>query len=187
MSVYHEPNLSYDKRRTALITVAGLVLAIAVIACLYFIFNPRINAAPLNTTIASISQNPKDLLGRTVVVPGKVVSVLNDSAFTVVDPDAAAGIPVLVVSRNPIPIPPARPTGPALLPGDNVSLSGQVRRYTPDEKVNGVDLARSEYAQFNGQPFVLASAVAPPGRTTVVVTPHAVSPAPRTQTVVPPP
>src|SRR4051794_39090907 len=115
MSVHPVPDLRYDRNRTAIITILGLVLAVAVLTCLYFYFNSTVNAAPLNTSVATIYSNPKGLVGRNVIVSGTVGSVLNSGAFTVVDPNAAPTSQVLVISKSPIPPVPNRPDNPGLL------------------------------------------------------------------------
>lgn len=173
MSVYHEPDLSYDRRRTAIITVVGLIMAAAVIACLYFVFNPRVNAAPVNTTVSAISSRPADMFGRKVILSGTVGSVLNGSAFTVLDPNTPAGPALLVVSKDPIPPVAGRPAQPGLLPGDPVSVAGQVRRFWGDDAVDGIKLSGPVYEPYKNTPVIYAQVVTPPGATAVVVTPKA--------------
>jgi hypothetical protein len=173
MSVHHEPDLSYDRSRTAIIAVVGLILAAAVIACLYFFFNPRVEAAPVNTTVAAITTPGADMIGRRVVISGKVASVFNSGAFTVLDANAVAGTPLLVVSKGPIPPVIGRPDQPGLLPGDPVSVAGRVRRFSSTETIDGIKLDLPVYEPYRDSPVLYASAVTPPGNSTVVLTPNA--------------
>lgn len=179
MSVYHEPDLRYDRRRTAIIAVLGLALAVVVLACIYFLFNPLVNAAPVNTSVSTIYADPNRTIGKNILLSGKVATVVNNGAFTVVDPSTATGPQVLVVSTKLIPPVTARPAHPALMPGDIVTVEGPLRRLATNDRIAGVDTAGPEYQPYAGSPVVYANTVTPPGGTAAVVTPHAgTAPAP---------
>ena len=64
MSVYHEPDLNCRWNRTAMITVAGLILTASVLACLCLPSQPTNQPVAVSATVTEINSRAADMYGR---------------------------------------------------------------------------------------------------------------------------
>ena len=119
-------------------------------------------------TIEEIAEDPARYIGRRVTVSGEIDDLLGPRAFTIGGEGWFDGDELLVVSAGPIPAPRGRPADAPLREDDLVQVTGPVRRFAlaDVEREIGVDLDDARFANWEGQPAVVATRVAPTPRTT---------------------
>lgn len=113
--------------------------------------------------ISDIAQNPTQYAGQTVTLRGEVDRIFDPQIFVLDQMGTAVGDEVLVITTNPIPIPPeaGRDVSVPLQNTDQVTVSGTVRLFIIEniEQEIGLDLDQALEVEFEGKPVIMATDV----------------------------
>jgi hypothetical protein len=146
---------------------AGHALALALVALIALpVFAPPVSAQVASATVSEILANPAAYFGQTVTVVGDVDDVLGPRAFTIDDDDLLSDDELPVVSARPMQDRLGGPFDPTPLGGRAVWIRGTVHQFNLGafEDRLGLDLDDDRFAEFAGQPAIIADSIVPTRR-----------------------
>jgi hypothetical protein len=108
-----------------------------------------------------VTDSPDTYVGKTITVEAQVNKIQGDKAYTIGGERNGGGTPLLVIGTSPLPGPPLKPAGQAVIGDDIVAVTGRVVRLDRDNVPEPLQsqLKPDLYTEYAGQPALLADRV----------------------------